>query len=246
MAVPSIRMPSFGLTAAEKADNNASINATLQRCEAVLADEQKKHSPIELRDIVIAVQDAIVLAHDADACESPPLARCYLYKGHILETMKKYIEAGDAYRKAAKQPTGNHPADAEQAAERAAEMDRKVRDGKRRGRVGPSAYESGLLRISKMQSVYEWRIGGQKKSFHYPCPPVQHVGARRTPCLVERPQLRRSHQPQRLVPCDGGWTAEAACTPRIQSRFRPSIRCVTPEPSPCMVIPVDATIRVVG
>ncbi|KAI4862391.1 hypothetical protein F4820DRAFT_451052 [Hypoxylon rubiginosum] len=137
MAVPELRMPSFGFTEDEKVDNDVHILSLLNQCSANLDKYRENSSALDLDDASFALDEALVMAEDSDTCKSPPLARCYLCKGHVLCAMEKYYEARTAYQKALS-ILGCNPIDnaaSEQAASLAEEMGHKVRDTKRKGGI---------------------------------------------------------------------------------------------------------------
>ncbi|KAI1103504.1 hypothetical protein F4804DRAFT_333259 [Jackrogersella minutella] len=153
MAVSDISVPSFDVTKDEKVENENHINSLLRRSADLLDSYRKESSPFDLHDASLAVQDALFIANDPGACESPPLAVCYLHQGHVLEAMNKYIEARNAYRKATRVPSRSsldHTA-SEQAAGWAAKMDQKVRDGKRKGGIWTDAYQKGSSATAQIQ-----------------------------------------------------------------------------------------------
>ncbi|KAI2465234.1 hypothetical protein F4781DRAFT_410042 [Annulohypoxylon bovei var. microspora] len=220
MAMSNISMPSFDFTKDEKSENENHINYLLYRSMELLDSYRKKHSAFDLHDASVAIQDALAMANDPGACESPPLAKCYLSQGHILGAMEQYPEARNAYRKAAKAPPYNSldRAASEQAADWAAKMDQRVRDGKRKGGIWPDIYQAGSSTANPVQPPGDILAETFKKvGLYHAQPPVKDVGARKTP-QFERPQLRNSPRPQRLVPCKEGWTAEGVHTPVLDHR----------------------------
>ncbi|KAI1372799.1 hypothetical protein F4677DRAFT_462743 [Hypoxylon crocopeplum] len=229
--VPNVMMPFFGFTAAEKAENEFHINSLLDQCGALLDESHKRLSFFDLRDAFVTVRDAMFIAQDPGACEFPPLAKCYLYLGHVMRDMKQYQAAHDAYQ-AASESTAYSSVDCavpEQAAAFATEMEKKVRDGKRRGKIWSSVSRDNSSCIDIMQPRYE-RLDGHPElaSFHHSWPLIKQANAEKTPCIQE-PEIHNIAKPQRLVQCNGGWTAEEADTPSLNERVGMSMRCLTPD-----------------
>ncbi|CAJ2506510.1 Uu.00g006400.m01.CDS01 [Anthostomella pinea] len=103
----------FDLSMEEKLATREHIEELLLSCESLLASDRRQPSEADdagaddaEADYVKAVyaeaygllREALLFARDPDAGEFAPLARCQLYKGHILRALKKYPEAYDAYR----------------------------------------------------------------------------------------------------------------------------------------------------
>ncbi|KAI1505773.1 hypothetical protein F5X99DRAFT_367642 [Biscogniauxia marginata] len=102
-----LRTPVFELTRREKLLFRRDIELLLRQCERILANDRNKLSVVDYSEALRLVREALMLANDNDACESAPLARCNLYKGHILRGLRKYPEARDAYLAASKARTND-------------------------------------------------------------------------------------------------------------------------------------------
>ncbi|KAI1758875.1 hypothetical protein GGR53DRAFT_471907 [Hypoxylon sp. FL1150] len=216
MAVSDLQMPSFGFTESEKVDNDIHVLSLLDQCAALLDTYRQNASTLDLDDALFAVNEATMLAEDPDACESPPLARCYLYKGHVLRATERYVEASAAYLRATHMPS-NNPIDsaaAEQAAPLAREMDRKIRDAKRKGGIWqPGSQSSGEC------------VAWPKKAVSpYAFPPCQQV--RRNQPRVVDPQLQNTLEPQGLVESGGVWTPKPISTISRREKIRAGLRCL--------------------
>ncbi|KAI1414416.1 hypothetical protein F5Y13DRAFT_197414 [Hypoxylon sp. FL1857] len=230
MAVPNISVPSFSITNDEKAENVNYINSLLHRCGSLLESYGKKLSAFDLRDALIAVQDALFMATDPGACESPPLAKCYLYQGHVLGVMKKHLEARDAYQKAARISSSNciERAASELAAGLAVQMEDEFQDRKREGDIWSEIIRNDALRIIPVQPYYEYNksqlenVDPQHNSLS-----IQEVSLRRG-AWVEKPRLQSLPEPQRLIQCDEGWIAETVSTPAEgpEDKFCEGVLCL--------------------
>ncbi|KAI0835212.1 hypothetical protein F5Y06DRAFT_299886 [Hypoxylon sp. FL0890] len=174
MAAPSI-MPSFSITDVEKVENVNHINSLLRRCIFLLESYGKRLSAFDLRDASFAVHDALFMANDLDACESPPLAKCYLYQGHVLGAMKKYPEARDAYQKAARISSRNFAerAASEMAAGLAVRMEDEIRDGKRKAGIWSDIIRQDSLHLNRVQSHYEYNNQLKKVGSPHTSQPIQ-------------------------------------------------------------------------
>ncbi|KAI1481753.1 hypothetical protein K445DRAFT_308920 [Daldinia sp. EC12] len=199
MARSDVKMLSIGFSMSDKAENTEHVRSLLRTCRALLDKYRKSPSEFDLDDAFFAVQDALIIASDPGVCEYPPLATCYLYKGHVLWIMKKHQEAQNAYRLASK-TLGNGPADrkaSEQAVSYAAEVDQRVRDEKRKAGLWSDTYDLDFPDIdSWLQSCCE--PSDEKPvstGIHYACPPVQDLGAKRAPRIKAPRFLHRPHQP---------------------------------------------------
>ncbi|KAI1466693.1 uncharacterized protein F4812DRAFT_451650 [Daldinia caldariorum] len=202
MAGVNVKMLNIGFSMSDKADNTEHVRSLLRTCRALLDKYRKSPSEFDLDDAFFAVQDALIIASDPGVCEYPPLATCYLYKGHVLWIMKKYQEAQNAYRRASK-TLGNGPADrkaSEQALSFAAVVDQKVRDEKRKGGMWAETYDLDFPDIdSWIPSLDDSHDEKPTNSdFHYACPPIQKVEARRTP-RIDAPEF--PHRPVQPTPC---------------------------------------------
>ncbi|KAI0110563.1 hypothetical protein F4776DRAFT_642339 [Hypoxylon sp. NC0597] len=215
MAAPDISMPSFDITNAEKAENVDRINSLLHQCGSLLESYGRTSSAFDLGDASFAVQDALFMANDPDACESPPLAKCYLYQGYVLEAMKKYTEARDAYQKAARISPRSfmERAASETAAGLVVQMEDKIQDGERKGDILPDINRGSALRLSRVQSPCKCENERLRTvSPRYTSPLVQEVSIGRG-VYVEKPLLHSLSKPQQLVQCDEGWAAEIVSAP---------------------------------
>ncbi|KAI5918878.1 hypothetical protein F4810DRAFT_553884 [Camillea tinctor] len=128
------RMPAlFELTRKEKRLFRNDIEAILRKCEGILANDRFELSIVDYAEAFRLVRDALFLANDPDACESPPLARCNLYKGHILHGLRRYPEAREAYWVASRaKPTDNLDTVCSRTATRLVMvMDKKILEKKR-------------------------------------------------------------------------------------------------------------------
>ncbi|KAL7625850.1 hypothetical protein AAE478_005073 [Parahypoxylon ruwenzoriense] len=217
--MPEIRFPSLDFTVDEKAETKRYINSCLRRCAALLDDDQADRYQAR-HDAHGVVSDALSLAKDPDACESPPLAKCNLYLGHVLRAMKKYGEARNAYLEASKSPTYDSVdrAASQQAAEFASEMEQKVRDRKRKGGIWSAGYHGASPRAVRFHHLGAHRQGVQLETaaLQPPCTPKPEV--HRTGSVVRKPTVHHlSHQisrPHMLIKSNGGWAAEAISTPK--------------------------------
>lgn len=129
-----LRMPVlFELTRKEKCLFNDDVMVLLRKCEKILANDRFEISIVDYAEAFRLVRDALLLANDPDACESAPLARCNLYKGHILHGLRRYPEARDAYLAASKaKPTDSLDAVCSRTATRLVSvMERKMLEKKR-------------------------------------------------------------------------------------------------------------------
>ncbi|KAI1494101.1 hypothetical protein F5X96DRAFT_56423 [Biscogniauxia mediterranea] len=129
-----LRMPVFfELTRKEKRLFRDDVVLLLRKCEMILANDRFEISIVDYAEAFRHVRDALLLANDPDACESAPLARCNLYKGHILHGLRRYPEARDAYLAASKaKPTDSLDAVCSRTATRLVSvMDRKILEKKR-------------------------------------------------------------------------------------------------------------------
>ncbi|XXH00915.1 hypothetical protein Hte_007266 [Hypoxylon texense] len=226
MAVPDLRMPSFGFTEDEKVDNDVHILSLLNQCMTFLDNYRENSSTLDLDDASFALEQALVLAEDLDVCQSPPLARCYLYKGHVLCAMEKYYDARTAYRKALRVLNSN-PIDnaaSEQAAALAVEMEHKARNAKRKGGIWSPDRSMWQDYPPKVRLPIEY-CGGRlrRASSRYVFPPCQQV--RRSRPFITEPRLQDLPQPQRLVESGGVWTAEVISAPSRGETIRASLRC---------------------
>ncbi|KAI1646734.1 uncharacterized protein F4817DRAFT_122450 [Daldinia loculata] len=211
MAASNIKMPDFGITTTEKVKNKDHVNSLLRDCRALLDNYRKSPSEFDLDDALTAVQDALIIASDPDACESPPVATCYLYKGHVLWIMKRYQEAQNAYRLASK-TIGTTPADrkaSEKAVSYVVEVDERVREEKRKGGLWTETYDSDFPHVdSRFQSRYKFRSEKLiNAGLHYACPPIQDLGAKRVPC-IEIPEFPHKPTPASPVKCSVHWAEE--------------------------------------
>ncbi|KAI1135568.1 hypothetical protein F5Y05DRAFT_405769 [Hypoxylon sp. FL0543] len=201
-------MPSFSITKAEKTENVNHIDSLLRRCGSLLESYGKSLSAFDLRDASFAVHDALFMANDPGACESPPLAKCYLYQGHVLGAMKKYPEARDAYQKAARISSSNYieRAASELAAGLAVHMEHEIREGKRKGGIWSDVVRNDRLIVDQVESHYGYNNERLKE---VGTRPIQQVRAGRGFC-IESPRLPRLPKPQQVIQGNGDWTAEAA------------------------------------
>ncbi|KAI2602210.1 hypothetical protein GGR54DRAFT_625376 [Hypoxylon sp. NC1633] len=233
MAVPTIRIPSFSFTDAERVENQDHINSLLDHCATLLDSYREQRSLFDLRDASIVVEDAILMASDLGVCKSPPLAKCYTYKGHILSAMKEYQAARDAYHKASRTTTYNS-ADhsvSRQATNLATEMEQKSREEKRKGRIWSRAHRSDSSFLSTKKPASEHQdIRLTAIGPHRTCPPVQVVGAKRS-VFIEKAGFHTLIQPQRVVQSDGVLAMEALPSSGIADRIRISIRRAVSNPS---------------
>ncbi|KAI1396240.1 hypothetical protein F4819DRAFT_504622 [Hypoxylon fuscum] len=212
MAVPDVRFSFFDFSKDEKADNLDHINSLLQQCETLLDSYQRDPRDFVLHETRILVKNAMWMANDPDACEYPPLTRCYLCKGRILWATQKYSEAREAFRRASKAP--NHsPGDQDLTAQAIAlelRMEIESREMKRKGGIWSSTYKRISAQFNQVKKVrYPGKYRDErlkKQALRYNLPPLQE--ARRSCSLVTKPQLHEIPQPQRLVENDGVWTAE--------------------------------------
>ncbi|KAI6084096.1 hypothetical protein F4821DRAFT_262282 [Hypoxylon rubiginosum] len=214
MAVPDLRMPSFGFTEAEKVDNDGHVLSLLSQCSAFLDSYWTNTSTMALDDASFALNQAIVLAEDPDACECPSLAKCYLYKGHVLCAMDEFADARSAYLRASRMSSYS-PIDgaaSKQAAFLAMQMKHKIRDMKRKGGIWPP-----------YQSVENCGARAEKAVSPYAFPPCQHV-RRNRPRIIE-PQRQNTPEPHGLVESDGVWTPEVISTTRRREKIRAGLRC---------------------
>ncbi|KAI0020336.1 hypothetical protein F4780DRAFT_779688 [Xylariomycetidae sp. FL0641] len=92
-------MSLFELTTEEKLSVTEDIHELLLEAVSLL-DSGRQNSVVDYAEALRLVKQALMLATDPDACECPPLARCYLIKGFILQDLGKDQEAHDAYRMA--------------------------------------------------------------------------------------------------------------------------------------------------
>ncbi|KAI1206847.1 uncharacterized protein F4807DRAFT_216815 [Annulohypoxylon truncatum] len=201
MAMSKISLPSFDFTEDEKVENQNYVNYLLHRSLELLDGYKKKSTVFDLYDAAVAVEDALAIAKDPGACESPPLAKCYLNQGHILEAMENYAEARSAYQKAARAPSYSalDRAASEQAAYCEAQIEQNVRDGRRKGGLWPDIYQPGSSNANPVQS-----------------PNLREVGARKP--SIERPRIHNLQRSQHLAPCHEGWMTEAVSTPGLDHR----------------------------
>ncbi|KAI1660604.1 hypothetical protein F4813DRAFT_400747 [Daldinia decipiens] len=211
MAASNIKMPSFGMTTTEKVKNKDHVNSLLQHCRALLHSYRNNPSEFDLDDAFTVVQDALLIASDPDACESPPLATCYLYKGHALWIMKRYQEAQDAYRLASK-TLGTSPADrkaSEKAVSYVVEIDEKVREDKRKGGLWTETYDLDFLHVdSRIQPRYKCRSEKLiNTGLHHACPPIQDLGAKRV-THIEIPEFLHTPTPASPAKCNVHRTEE--------------------------------------
>ncbi|KAI0135885.1 hypothetical protein F4814DRAFT_402871 [Daldinia grandis] len=226
MAASNVKMPAFGITITERVKNKDYVNSLLQNCRTLLENYRKSPSEFDLDDAFIAVQDALIIASDRDVCESPPLATCYLYKGHALWIMKRHQEAQDAYRIASR-TLGTTPTD-RQASEKAVAyvmaVDEKVREEKRKGGLWTETYDLGFPHVdNRIKSRSRYRNEELTNTgLHYACPPIQDLGAKRVPC-IEGPEFVRRPISRDLVPCNTH-CAEEVVTPTHGGRVLRSMR----------------------
>ncbi|KAI1805959.1 hypothetical protein F4811DRAFT_195303 [Daldinia bambusicola] len=202
MARSDVKILNIGFSMSDKADNTEHVRSLLRTCRALLDNYRKSPSEFDLEDAFFAVQDALIIASDPGVCEYPPLATCYLYKGHVLWVMKRYQEAQNAYRRASK-TLGNGPADrkaSEQAVSYVAEGDQKVRDEKRKGGMWAETYDLDFPDIDSWIPCLDDPRDEKPTNgnFHYACPPIQNLKARRTP-RIDVPEF--PHRPVQPTPC---------------------------------------------
>ncbi|KAI1770063.1 hypothetical protein F4818DRAFT_278927 [Hypoxylon cercidicola] len=231
MAVPDLRMPSFSFMEDEKVDNDVHILSLLNQCAACLDNYRSSSSTLDLDDASFALDEALVMAEDPDVCESPPLARCYLYKGHVLCAMEEYAEARSAYQKAINTPSCNpiDSAASEQAGPLAVQMEQKIRDAKRKGGIW-SPSDRPMLPHHPPAVRHTSEYGGarpKEEASPYDFPPVHQVGRHRP--VITKSQLQSLLQPQRLVESDGVWTVEGQSTPSHREKSRIGLRCFVQE-----------------
>ncbi|KAI0844592.1 hypothetical protein F5Y00DRAFT_273917 [Daldinia vernicosa] len=213
MAASNIKMPAFGITTTERVKNKDHVNALLRNCRALLDNYRKNPSEFDLDDALTAVQDALIIASDRDACESPPLATCYLYKGHALWIMKRYQEAQNAYRLASK-TIGTTPADrkaSEKAVSYVVDVAEKVREERRKGGLWTETYDLDFPRGDNRSQSRYYKSRSEKlmnTGLHYACPPIQDLDAKRVPC-IEMPGFIHKPTPTSPVKCSVYWTEEA-------------------------------------
>ncbi|OTA89836.1 hypothetical protein M434DRAFT_373395 [Hypoxylon sp. CO27-5] len=204
MAAPDISIPSFNITNAEKVDNVNPINSLLQRCGSLLKSYGERLSAFDLRDASFAVSDALLIANDPDVCESPPLAKCYLYQGYVLEAMKRYLEAHDAYQRAARISSRSfvERAASEMAAGLAVQMADEIQYRGRKGDISQDICRGSFLGAIQVQSRHEYSIEGLRKvGPRHTYPLVQEVSVRRG-VYVEKLLLHNLPMPQQLVQCN--------------------------------------------
>ncbi|KAI1452387.1 hypothetical protein F4805DRAFT_472431 [Annulohypoxylon moriforme] len=215
MAGPTLRMPSFDLTRDERIDNENHVNALICRSVELLNRYKKKSSIFDLLDASVAIEDALAIAKDPGACEFSPLAKCYLNQGHILKAMEQYPEARTAYLRAAQVPTHNSVdrAASEQATNWAAQMDQKVRDGKRKGGIWPDIYQQ----VSSDTNPSEIFVENLKNvDIYHTRPLLKDVSVRKP--SIETPQRHSLLRSQHLITHNGGWMPDVVSTPGLDHR----------------------------
>ncbi|KAI2629273.1 hypothetical protein GGS26DRAFT_598963 [Hypomontagnella submonticulosa] len=225
MALSIRPMPSFDFSKDEKTRNEHHINAILSHCESLLNRGREGLSAFDLQDASCAINDALFMATDTHACESPLLAKCYLYKGHVMWAMKRYVDARDAYKLASTVPSYNSidRTASEEAAGLAEKMDQEVQDEKRRGGVWLNKYQVEHLHPSQGESRFEYYMRQVRMAgLHYDCPPIQNVQVRRAPC-IQSVQLHNLRSPQQ-VEFHSAWKGAPA-----GNKLRRSVRRIAPD-----------------
>ncbi|OTA99072.1 hypothetical protein M426DRAFT_16810 [Hypoxylon sp. CI-4A] len=222
MASTSLRAPAFNLTKDEKKEHESHINSLLGRCANLLESHEKHPSALALDEASCEVEDAIFMAEDPGICEFPPLAKCYLYKGRVLGAMGRYAEAHISYQTATLVPlhTSADRAAARNAAILVTEMEVKIRDEKRKGVIWHGASQSPPAGVAQLQKV----------NYHEMHPRIQEVTVQKA-VLVKQRELRVIPRRQKLVKCDGGWTAETQSVPDYEDGMLRGMRHLVP-PSP--------------
>ncbi|KAI0380883.1 hypothetical protein F5Y04DRAFT_281559 [Hypomontagnella monticulosa] len=218
-------MPSFDFSKYERSRNADHISTTLRHCAALLSKGRAGLSTFELQDASCAIDDAIFLATDQHACEYPFLAKCYLYKGHVMWAMRRYVDACDAYKIASTVPTHNSidRTASEEAAGLADKMGEKVRIEKRRGVIWSNSDQIARCHPSQGDSRFERHLRRLKMvGFRYDCPTIQQVQVKKIPC-IQNAQLHNLRSPQKAEHC-GFWMGAA---PEMQ--LRRSVRRIAPD-----------------
>ncbi|KAI8963113.1 hypothetical protein F5Y11DRAFT_166077 [Daldinia sp. FL1419] len=213
MAASEIKMPAFDFTSDERVQNKDHVGSLLRDCRAFLESYRKSSSEFDLDNACAAVREALLLANEPDVCESPPLATCNLYNGHVLWIMKRYEQAKDAYLLASKIPGVDH-ADrraSERAVDYAMEVDQKVLEERRKGGIWSENHDWDFLDVDRhMQSSLEhngkeW----ENTRSHHTYPPIKKVEAKKT-TRIEAPTFFRNPIPRKAVKSDIPRVVEAA------------------------------------
>lgn len=214
MAGPDISFPSFRLTEKEVADNTKHVNNLIRRSLELLDRYKSKSCLFDLDDAFAAIDEAVNLARYPDACESPPLARCYLVQGHVLNAMRRYPEAHIAYVNAVNVPPLNalDRAASEQGTFYAKKMDHKVRDSKRKGGVWPDICHHGSSATKILQSPD-----------YFLAEDTNDVGIIHKTSSARKPHIKSSRtqnlqRPRNLTLCNEGCTKEAVSSPGLDRR----------------------------
>ncbi|KAI1091751.1 hypothetical protein F5B19DRAFT_254102 [Rostrohypoxylon terebratum] len=204
---------SFRLTEKEVADNTKHVNNLIRRSSELLDRYEAKSSLFDLDDASAAIDEAVNLARFPGACESPPLAKCYLTQGHIFSAMGRCPEARIAYVNAANIPPLNT---LERAASKlgtsyAKKMDHKVQDSKRKGGVWPDIYH-GPSATNPLQSPD-----------HFVSEDTNEVGIiHKTSCakkpLIKSSRAQNLQRPRNLIRCNEGCMKEAISSPSFDRR----------------------------
>ncbi|KAI1391685.1 uncharacterized protein F4822DRAFT_397453 [Hypoxylon trugodes] len=214
-----VRMPSFEFTPFEKAEYMNEIYTHLWRCATLLKNFGNGASASALEEAYDEADDALIIALEAEASESPPLAQCYIYRGHVLWAMKRYVEARFAYEDAMNIPTENSVdrTASEHAAGWVVHMDKKIRETKRNAGIW-TAHQRNSAPKEQEVSIYKWREGERRLfNISYACPPIHEVLAGKVSC-VETVQIHHLTRPQRLVEYEGDWVSEIIPRPRPARR----------------------------
>ncbi|KAH9909700.1 hypothetical protein F4778DRAFT_712306 [Xylariomycetidae sp. FL2044] len=128
-----ITMPAFDLTRDEKLSMTRDVESLLHQCfEKLERAGRERHPERTYCEALRLVRDALIVANDADACESAPVAKCNLYKGQALRGLKRYVEAKEAFSLAMET---EDEAIREKAEGKIHGMEHKVQAAKRRGGV---------------------------------------------------------------------------------------------------------------
>ncbi|KAI0883078.1 uncharacterized protein GGS22DRAFT_190386 [Annulohypoxylon maeteangense] len=219
MAVPNLSMPSFELTRAERIQNEEHVNNLVHHSIKLLNRYKKKSSMFDLIDASVAIEDAIAIARDPGACESPPLAKCYLNQGHILKAMEQYPEARIAYLRAASIPSHN-PIDravSQKAANWVAQMDQKIRDAKRKGGIWPDIYRQTTSSTDPGQCPSELLTENLRNIDIYRTQPLlKEVGVRKP--SIEKSQHHNLQRLQDLIRSSERRMTEMVSTPGLDHR----------------------------